>query len=159
MKERGFTLVEMVLVIAIIGILTAIGTYQFSAQQQKAGIDKQTRTLYGDLMETRSKAMFGKRNRLLRLVSSTSYALYSSGVATATPQETKTLKVPVTLNGTADITFDTSGMLLDSTDRTICVMGDNSSPTDSIVVSTTRIQLGKLDQGATSCDPTKIVAK
>ncbi len=158
MSERGFTLVEMLMVIAIIGILTTIGTFQFSSYQKKSAIDSQTRIMYGDLMELRNKALFEKSNRLFRLKSTTSYALYASEDGTATPLETKTLKMPITWNGTADIIFDTRGMLKDLSNKTICVVEENASPVDSIVVSATRIQLGKLDEGA-ACAANNVTAK
>ena len=46
MKRKGFTLVEVLIVVIIIGILAAIGIPQFSAAMEKAkaghGLDKAT---------------------------------------------------------------------------------------------------------------------
>lgn len=155
MNERGFTLIEIVIAIAVMAILATIGTFQFNQYMRKSSVESQTRKLYGDILELRSKALFEKRPRALKLTT-TSYSLYSSEVMSVNPVSTRPLDVPITWNVSTDITFDTSGMTNDN--KAICTNQTNSSPVDSIIISTTRIRLGKLGQGA-ACAEANIVAK
>jgi prepilin-type N-terminal cleavage/methylation domain-containing protein len=163
MNSRGFTLIEVLIVIAIIGTLTAIGAFQFAEYSRKSAIESQTRQMYTDIMEQRSKALFEKRNRGIR-VSSTIFSIYSSATdavprtVIGNPFATITLKYPITSNNSTDIIFDTGGMLDTVSNQTICVSGTNSASIDSIVVSETRIRLGKLKVG-TNCDTNNVNAK
>jgi prepilin-type N-terminal cleavage/methylation domain-containing protein len=156
MDQRGFTLVELLMAITVMAILLSIGTFQFNQQLRKSAVENQTRILYGDIVQLRSKALFEKRSRALRL-STTGYSLYSSGVMSVGPADTRVLKAPLTWSGaTTDVTFDTSGTTNDN--KVICTNQINTAAVDSIVISTTRIRLGKLNQGA-ACAEANIVAK
>lgn len=157
MNRSGFTLVELLVAIAIIGILTTISTLQFSSYLRKGAIERQTRELYGDMVELRSKAAFEKQSRLLRLTSA-GYSLYSTGNTTANPVAVVTFKVPITFNNGGNIRYDTKGILLREDRGSVCVAEENSAPVDSIVLSLTRIQLGKRDVGE-ACAENKVVAK
>lgn len=57
MKRNGFTLVELLLVIAIIGILVALSTAGFTGMVRKNRIENQTRRLYADILNARVMAM------------------------------------------------------------------------------------------------------
>lgn len=57
MKEKGFTLFELVLSIAIIGLLTAIGIPSFSAQIQSTQTKTATELLVSSINLTRTKAV------------------------------------------------------------------------------------------------------
>lgn len=155
MNKLGFSLVELLIVIALISILSAVGTFQFSQYSRKSEIEGQTRKLYGDLMELRGKAMFEKTSRGVRMTS-TSYSIYSSAAMAGIPLETKTLKAPIQRNSTEDIMFDTRGITTNK--MTVCTTESNSASVDSIVVSSTRIQLGKLKEG-TNCDDANVIAQ
>ncbi len=157
MKSHGFTLVELVVVIAIIAILTTIGTMQFAGYSRKTNIENQTRKLYDDIMEMRSLALYEKRNRGLRL-SASSYKLYSSETMSVNPVTTVNLTTPITYNSGSDIIFDTRGLLKTVDNSTICVSSSNDASVDSVVVSMTKITLGKLDDGA-SCVHDNITSK
>lgn len=156
MNQRGFTIVEIMMVIGIMGILLTVATVQFSTYTRKAAVESQTRVLYSDLMEVRNKALFEKSNRLLKLQSATSYVIY--GDSGTTVLETKPLKVPIIWTNSGDILFDTRGMLQNVDNKTICISDENGSPVDSIVISATRIRIGKLDEGA-SCNASNVTSK
>jgi prepilin-type N-terminal cleavage/methylation domain-containing protein len=61
MNSRGFTLVELMIVIAMAGILMAVATLNFNSMLRKSQIDKQTREIVSDLVSLRIDAMQKKR--------------------------------------------------------------------------------------------------
>jgi len=61
MNTRGFTLLEILTVMVVIGILLSISTLNFHAMQQKSQIEKQTREIVSDLVSLRIDAMQKKR--------------------------------------------------------------------------------------------------
>lgn len=155
MNRSGFTLVEIMVVIGIISLLLSIGTIQFSRYTLKYETESQTRKLYSDLLEIRSRALFEKKSRAISLAAG-SYSLYSSTDTTAPPVATVTLKRPITNNGGANIVFDTRGMLTGS--QSICVSAENDAAIDSIVISMARVQMGKRKEGMV-CNADNIIFK
>lgn len=145
-QAGGFSLVELVVVVGIISILLSISTYLFSQHLRKSAIEKQIKTLYADMMELRSRSMFEKKSKGLRLATM-GYSIYSSTTMTVTPAETKTLTSAISWNNpSADITFDTQGFINASL-SSVCTDGANSAYFDSLVVSASRIRIGKLKEG------------
>lgn len=159
MNRAGFTLVELIVVIGIISIILGISTFEFVQYSRKSETEGQTRKLYGDLMEFRSSALFEKRSKAVKFTATT-YSLYSTTTTTVAPVDTRTIKRALTRNNSSDIVFDSRGMLpYGATDnQTICVTEENDAAVDSIVVSATRIQLGKREGGAV-CNAGNIIFK
>jgi prepilin-type N-terminal cleavage/methylation domain-containing protein len=150
MKRNGFSLVEMLAVLAIISIILAISTLQFNQMTRKANIEAQTRMLYADLMTVRTQALLQKRDRLTTF-SSTLFTAYSSGSGLGTPVLRRSLKYPVIPAGTA-VTFSTSGMIswTPSTDPSIAVCVDpvdDAAALDTVVFDQTRLEIGKRTKG------------
>lgn len=164
MNNRGFSLMELMIVIALIGILSAIGTFGFSQYSKKAQIASQTRLLYGDLMEYRIKAMYEKKNWTIKIAAA-GYGIYSSADTTVAPVKTVTLKYDVTTDNADDIIFNTRGLALFSSDtsnlnlgKSACVASANDAAVDAVVLSTTRVQIGKRKEGL-SCAEANIDTK
>lgn len=160
MKRNGFSLIELLIVIAIISILLSIATLQFNEYTRKANIEAQTKIMYADLMNVRSEALFQKKTRSVT-VSATEFSVYSSATVTgAAPVISKTLSYPVVYSGGSTITFNTQGLLDNVNNKTICVEPyDNHAAYDSLVLFTTRIELGKRDPGYMGCDHDYIKTK
>jgi prepilin-type N-terminal cleavage/methylation domain-containing protein len=144
MNKRGFTLIELIVVIGLIGILLSMATFGFSQYSKKSKMSSQTRLLYGDLMEYRSKALYEKKNWTFNF-SAAGYGIYSSAITTVTPVSTVIFKYPVEFNVTK-IVFDSRGMAKNS--GTVCITGTIDAVVDSVVISTTRVQIGKRKDGA-----------
>src|SRR5262245_17802245 len=110
MGQRGFSLVELVVVIVIIGALLAIGTLQFTQYTKKSGIEAQVKTMYADIMNARSEALLQKSDRSVSWTAS-QFSVYPNSTATDPPLLRKTLSYPITSNDMASIiSFDTKGM-------------------------------------------------
>lgn len=158
MNNRGFSLIELVIIIAIIGILSAIGTFAFSQYSRKSQIVNQTRLLYGDLMEYRIKALYEKKNWTFKMAT-TGYDIYSSAVTSVSPVASVVFKHPVFVGTTIpEFGFDTQGLTVDHKQGSVCVDSSNDAVVDSVVISTTRVQLGKKKEGR-PCASDEIVAK
>ena len=145
MNKHGFSLIELLIVIALIGILVSAATFGFTQYSRKSKMESQTRLLYGDLMEYRAKALFEKRNWTFK-ISESGYGIYSSTATTVTPVSAVIFKHPVDFTDTiAVIEFNTQGMT--DVAGSVCVAGANDANVDSVTVSKTRVQIGKRKVG------------
>lgn len=168
MNHRGFTLIEVLIVIALIGILVSAATLQFSDYVRKGAIERQTRELYADLMTTRTAAVTQRSPKRV-IVTPTVFTFVSSalgsGVASRT---TRVLSKPVTWTGKlsgdteTQMIFDERGTFnidAGNADTAICVAPSfESAQHDSIVVFSTRILLGKVVFGG-ACTSANITIK
>lgn len=57
MKRRGFTLIEMLIVVAVVAVLSAIAYPRFDELSRRSRIDGATRALVGSLRESRAMAI------------------------------------------------------------------------------------------------------
>ena len=80
MNSRGFTLLEMVMTVAVMGILLAIGYARFRDYSDRAGIEKVARELRTNISVARMSAMQNGQRRVLFMGpnSYTQYRNYSS---------------------------------------------------------------------------------
>lgn len=156
MNSRGFSLIELIVVMAIMGTLLAITTYSFTSYSQKSRIESQTKQLYGDLMEYRAKALYEKREWTFR-ITATGYGIYSSSNTGVAPVTSVQLRNPVEFSSTTAVTFGSQG-LANVSDKTVCIAADNDANVDSVVISQTRVQIGKKQVGM-DCTGGRIYAK
>ena len=160
MQRNGFSLLELIAVIALISVLLAIAMFEFNGYSRKSSIDSQARALLADLMTVRSQAMYEKRRRAVQLTD-TSFAVYSSGVATGTPILSQSLRNAIT-PASVTLYFDSRGVFTDSlghpvADQAICIEPNtNPGRTDSLIVSSTRILAGKRSGTFAGCNSANI---
>jgi len=169
MKKDGFTLIEVLVVIAIIGITASFAMISMAGWVRKYNVESEIKQLYADLMKARVTAMNNNRAQFVSL-SASQYTIYNdtnpspNGDGTLQPlQDTiiapaTSLKYPMNWSGSAEIDFNSRGFVT-TLPKTICVYSNINPSYDCIKVSTTRIILGKLiTQGvcdADSCEPKK----
>lgn len=149
MNERGFTLVELIIVIAIMIILLSLATMAFNQYLQKANIEAQVRMMYADLMDARAQAIMQRDTRTV-LVSTSQLAFYNS-VGNMISQEAPYHFPVIYPVGNEQITFDTMGMASGAgIPMTICVqpVGSTSASVDAIQIDQTMIQMAKVTGGA-----------
>ncbi|MBF0566148.1 MAG: type II secretion system protein [Nitrospirae bacterium] len=132
---KGMTLIELVVVIAILGVLVTLLVTELTGQRSKNNLETSIKQLYSDLSEMRVDAMSQKKAFGVFLNNAgasanflfTTYGLYSdagnpvSVIATSTLIRTTTLLPLAPLkaagynsgiwNGITDITFDNKGFL------------------------------------------------
>jgi prepilin-type N-terminal cleavage/methylation domain-containing protein len=163
--RRGFSLIEMLVVMTIMAILTTIGTLSFNQWSKKASIESQTRTLLSDLNSARLEAVTGKRRRGVVLdpgsYSLKSYSSADEKITTGgTVFSTTNLKYQIeTLTGVFSgnhIAFDSRGFVENAYNPTIrAVPSYSGAAFDCIVVSVARNNIGKVEKvsGNDKCVP------
>lgn len=168
MRRNGFSLVELVVVIAVMVTLMAIGGLVYSKMTRKTGIESQVKAMYADLMTARSQALYRKSCRYVTMAG-TQFSVYTSSSCGATAPTTgaivqKTLKYGLSSNITDSICFDWRGVAnrvnstntdMSGTYKAICVQPNDPNLLTSIVVSPTGIQMGRLSAGG-ACNSVNI---
>jgi prepilin-type N-terminal cleavage/methylation domain-containing protein len=166
MRRDGFSLIELVVTIAIAGTLLAIGGLIYSSTTRKSSIESQVKTMYSDLTDARSQAFYRKTCRYVT-IAGTQFSVYTSSVCGSTAPTSgaivnRTFSYAVTSNNTDSLCFDQRGVAsLTSSDITavhgkaICMTPNQPDILNSIVVSATGIQMGRLNAGG-ACDSANI---
>ena len=159
MDNKGFSLVELIVIMAIMATILSIATLQFNQMSRKYNIEAQTRMLYADIMKVRSEALLQKRPRAVNFVSTTTqttFSIYSSANTSVGAAAQNPMKFPMIPVGTTTISFDQMGMASSSGFNftveppilALCTsLDDKSIGYDSIVITPTRIAIGKRQEG------------
>lgn len=84
MKADGFSLIELLIVCAIIGILGAVATTNFRNASERARVGEASAQLAADLQRARSSAQRLNQNAVLR-IASTNAATYTLTLGTQQP--------------------------------------------------------------------------
>jgi prepilin-type N-terminal cleavage/methylation domain-containing protein len=155
MNNKAFSLVELVVVIAIMGTLMAIVTLNFNDWQRKAQIERQTRELFADLNQARIDSLHSKkRHSIVMQPNSYIFKRYSSeneDQDAGTAVRTRTVSYQITKGTGSSITnavteFDIRGFTNNSETFRINPVG-TSAMVDCIIISIGRTNLGKMENG------------
>lgn len=163
--EGGMTLVELLIVLAIITILAVTLGFEFSGWVGNYKVESQIKQIHADLMYARARAM--EKNRIHFFIpSSASYTIYEddsdgsakvpdgdgnlqtgsgAGSDTQLTGFPKTVQYALTWDRTGNVKFDRTGLV--SPSGTISVPHDSSMNPDydCIVLDQTRINMGQLN--------------
>jgi Tfp pilus assembly protein FimT len=181
-KSAGFSLIELVIIIAIMAVFSSIATVQFNAWVKKNAIEAQIKQMATDINEVRVRALTMKQRHSITL-SNYSYIFksystntYSSNAdllayGTPIPGGTHTvkyqLKKSASASGTstnyegtsADILeIDERGMITSASNATVFLGGaakSSSAAVNCLTIHTTRVNIGKENDpasGAGVCD-------
>jgi prepilin-type N-terminal cleavage/methylation domain-containing protein len=164
MNRRGFTLIEVLIIIAIMGIIMAIAIPNYNDMHTKARIEKQTRELHSAIINGRITAMQNKQPRAMFLgPNQYIFKIYTSS-NDAIPTAWKNVQ---TVNFQYQLMKKTSGATLSALDITSDkIQFDERGFTDNdmtlvvtpvrndgglgcIVVHTARTNIGRMDNAST----------
>lgn len=155
MKSRGFSLIEMIITVAILSILLTIGTLRFQEYLQRYRTEAQTHLLYAELLKARTNAIYQRKGTRVKFYQGR-FEVYSSQVdgPEVTPLATHLLSYPITspptidfdITAGGDIDFDERGVTYDI--HSLCLQETPySGAVDSIVIHNLRTSIGKKDKG------------
>lgn len=151
MKEKGMTIVELIIVIAIIGVLISSLGYSYDGWMTKYSIESTTKELYSDLMNARARATYMSLDHYA-VLSGGSYSIvedtndnsvYDPGVDGTLPGFPKRVAHPLDWNDkhiVSKIIFDKRGHMEEL--RTIWVTSSSAPDYNCMKVSKTRIIMG-----------------
>ena len=138
------------------GILSATATMYFRNYSRKADIESQVKSLYSDITQIRSEAMFTRSGRSVKY-SANVFSFYSSNNVIAAPKSQRKLKYSISWSGGGQVDFDVRGLVSNVSSACICtLLGNNNANIDSIVIGTVRTQMGKSNG---TCDDANITPK
>ncbi|HVN96330.1 MAG TPA: prepilin-type N-terminal cleavage/methylation domain-containing protein [Syntrophorhabdaceae bacterium] len=177
MRRKGFTLVELIIVITILAILCAIGLVSFRDLSRKYRVENQIRRTYSDLMNARTRAMHTNMTHFVNF-GLNQYAIYQD------TNLNKTLDIPpagdtqvlmrqgpdvepysvlnnnpgneniIWSGGAVPVQIDGRGLVSAGSTGTICIAAQNVQVVHNcITVTRTRIAIGQwTGQAAGVCD-------
>lgn len=149
--QSGFTLVEVMIVVAIIGIFAAIATLNFSQMNSKYTIESYTKEIHALLMRARNDASTSNIQRIVTLAANQIQVTRDDdgdGVVDA-GEPTITYPYPrfALLFAANPIIFDRRGLTNNVQTLQTNHPGDAAPGADCIVVSATRINIGRMTGG------------
>lgn len=151
---RGMTLVELMTVVAILGVLVVILGFSFQGWIAKYKVEDQTKRLYADITDARARAMQKKRMTFVTLAANQYRTFEDTNTAPdgngaldpATDTGVAVVNTAYTITPAMTFSFDREGLA--SFTGTIRLVSTLSPDYDCITIQTTRIRIGRFD-GAT----------
>ena len=178
MKNRGITLIELIIVISIIGILLIALGFSFEGWMGGYRVESQTKEMYVDLMNARARAMQRNRLHVVDFPSATQYRIREDTDEdnvpdTILPSFPKTVQYNISWSwsGASNqyrVNFDNRGIVQPASNPlggTICIAGSSTTTSpdyDCVEISQTRINTGKLTtqiSAGGACNATNCVAR
>ena len=156
----GFTLVEILVAIAILGILVTLAVSTFREFNEKYKVEAETKQLYADLMDARGRAM--QRNRVYHIqITANGYATSEDGFPAPDgdsnpanganfPVSNVTVNHPITTalpnpGPPANFFFNRNGISSVTGNLRFASVANSNPDYDCITILETRIKMGKHD--------------
>jgi type II secretory pathway pseudopilin PulG len=155
MNNKGFSLVELVTIVTIIGILLSISTLGFNSWQRKYNVEKQTKEMFADMNDLRLRAVQTKKqHRLVLQADSYLFKRYSSegedpDTSTSAPVFKQYLKYPIAKKDGScvageQLNIDSRGY---ADTELVLKVGTNANDAalNCLIISTARTNMGKME--------------
>ena len=155
----GFSLIEILITLAILGIIVVIAVSNFQGMTEKYRVEGETKQMFADLMDARGRAM--QRNRVFHVqITTNGYRTFEDtnpapdGDGDLTGSDTQVAGVTVnhTITPTAglsDFRFNRNGIA--SATGTIRLSSTAPPDYDCITVKATRIKMGQYNAADNAC--------
>lgn len=148
MSRQGFSIVELVVVVAIISTLLMIAAFAYVEYNVRYNIERQTKEMYSNLMKARMRA-FQENRQIVVVFNTNSYASYIDNDSSGSYTTGDILIPDLTDNNLAyplaytfnEVVFDFRGLA--NRAGYIRIDRDNQAEYDCINVNFTRIDMGK----------------
>ena len=132
LNSRGFTIIELMVVMGVFAILTAIAVPQFTALQPKFRLDGAARQVFSELMSARAKAV--NENTTYTVTFPNTYTVQIVGSATRTVNLRTLFASDVTVSSSA-ATINLSSRGTSDVGSTITVSNAAGSKTVSLKIT------------------------
>jgi type IV fimbrial biogenesis protein FimT len=155
MKQNGLTLVEILVVVAIVSLLATLAGVEYTGWIRKYNAENQIKTLYSDMMEARVNAMQKNVQHIFGL-SGGGYTVCEDGnldrscdagktVARLSKSDLKHTLTWALSGGGDDVSFDRRGLSMVNGHISIDA---SDADVDCVTISASRINMGKMRGGA-----------
>jgi len=165
--ERGMTLIEVLIVVALLGLLYAILSNSYQGWSEKYRVETAVKELFADLMDARGRAMLENRAHFVGITPGATprYLIYEdtnpapdgNGLMDANDTLVRNVAVryPVTMTpaGTAMLKFTRDGLLTMNTgiNGNIRLTSPVAADYDCITLAPTRIKMGRFNEATNVC--------
>ena len=116
-KSKGFTMIEVVITLLIVGILTTVFLITMAGSRSQDKVDRAIQSIYNDLLYIRSRAVSVNRDHRMNFTSSSQWKLESFNDVIANWEQVGDIRtMPGDTNLTTDA-FTNAGSKLEATTR------------------------------------------
>lgn len=151
-------MIELMVVVVVVGVLLSIAIFNFRAMTLRLDVERETKEVFADLMNSRLKSMERNRARFVLLALPGSYRIVedanNNNLPDQPPDSTvlpdKSMKYPMAWTGAGNqITFNRRGMVVAGQTGILRISNPPITATvDCVEIAPTRINLGKWNGAA-----------